>query len=167
MHDGRGGASREITLTPRRFKGASRLQAQIMAQKKQTNGAENHAGTTLDQYFAKDPERLAQNLARALEELGRAAASWTEAREKGESSDITAAPLADMIRTFSRVSEYWLGDPGRALEAQTRLFAEFMGIWANAIRRMSEENVGDYAQASTTDKRFQDPNGGATRFSAS
>ncbi|WP_025031111.1 PHA/PHB synthase family protein [Nitratireductor aquibiodomus] len=135
-----------------------------MAQKKQTNGAENHAGTTLDQYFAKDPERLAQNLARALEELGRAAASWTEAREKGESSDITAAPLADMIRTFSRVSEYWLGDPGRALEAQTRLFAEFMGIWANAIRRMSEENVGDYAQASTTDKRFQDPEWGRNAF---
>ncbi len=164
MHDGRGGASREITLTPRRFKGASRLQAQIMAQKKQTNGAENHAGTTLDQYFAKDPERLAQNLARALEELGKAAASWTEAREKSESTDITAAPLADMIRTFSRVSEYWLGDPGRALEAQTRLFAEFMGIWANAIRRMSEENVGDYARASTTDKRFQDPEWGRNAF---
>ncbi|WP_292896072.1 PHA/PHB synthase family protein [Nitratireductor sp.] len=128
-----------------------------MAQEKQTNGAGNHADSTLQQYFAKDPERLAQNLARALEELGKAAASWTQAREKGETSDITAAPIADMIRTFSRVSEYWLGDPTRALEAQTRLFAEFMGIWANAIRRLSEENVGDYVPTPATDKRFQDP----------
>ena len=154
----------EITLTPRRLKGAFRLQAQIMAREKQTTGAENQDESAFDQYFAKDPERLAQNLARALEELGKAAASWTQAREKNEASDITAAPLADMIRTFSRVSEYWLGDPTRALEAQTRLFAEFMGIWANAIRRMSEENVGDYASAAATDKRFQDPEWGRNAF---
>ncbi len=151
-------------LTPRRLKGVSRFRAQIMAQDKKTNGAKDHTDTTINQYFAKDPDRLAQNLARALEELGKAAASWTEAREKSESSDISAAPLADMIRTFSRVSEYWLSDPTRALEAQTRLFAEFMGIWANAIRRMSEDTVVDYASASENDRRFQDPEWGRNAF---
>ncbi|MFC5585829.1 class I poly(R)-hydroxyalkanoic acid synthase [Nitratireductor kimnyeongensis] len=135
-----------------------------MARENKTNGAGNQADSTLHQYFAKDPERLAQNLARALEELGKAAASWTQAREQGEASDITAAPLADMIRTFSRVSEYWLSDPTRALEAQTRLFAEFMGIWANAIRRMSEQDVSDYIPTAANDKRFQDPDWGRNAF---
>ncbi|MBN7759557.1 class I poly(R)-hydroxyalkanoic acid synthase [Nitratireductor aquimarinus] len=135
-----------------------------MAHEKQTNGAENQADSTVEQYFAKDPQRFAQNLAQALEELGKAAASWRQARESGESTDISAAPLADMVKTFSRVSEYWLSDPARALEAQTRLFGEFMGIWANAIRRMSEDNIADYAPASDRDKRFQDPEWGRNAF---
>ncbi|EKF19730.1 PHA/PHB synthase family protein [Nitratireductor pacificus] len=135
-----------------------------MAQKNETNSAKDQSNASVDQYLAKDPERLARNLARALEELGKAAAAWTEAREKGETGDVTTAPLIDMVRTFSRVSEYWLGDPTRALEAQTRLFAEFMGIWANAIRRMSEDAAADYAAPPAADKRFQDPEWGRNAF---
>ena len=40
-----------------------------------------------------------------------------------------------MVKTFSKVTEYWLSDPSRALEAQTRLFAGYLTVWGNAISR--------------------------------
>ncbi|TAN19114.1 MAG: hypothetical protein EPN45_00870 [Rhizobiaceae bacterium] len=90
---------------------------------------------SIDPYVIKDPEQFTLNLARAIEQLGKAASAWVTPREKGEVSDSLAGPYADMVKTFSKISEYWLSDPARAVEAQTRLFGSYMGIWANAIRR--------------------------------
>src|SRR6187431_1697681 len=90
----------------------------------------------VDQYVVKDPERFALNLARMIEEAGKAAAAWAEPREKGEVRDSVAEPVADMVKTFSKVTEYWLADPSRALEAQTRLFAGYLDVWGNAVNRI-------------------------------
>ena len=62
-----------------------------------------------------------------IEQAGKAAAAWAEPREKGEVRDSVAEPMADMVKTFSKVTEYWLSDPPRALEAQTRLFSGYHG----------------------------------------
>jgi polyhydroxyalkanoate synthase len=70
--------------------------------------------------------------------------------------------MTDMVKTFSKVSEYWLSDPSRALEAQTRLFSGYMGIWANAIGRLNAQQAESEAQP--TDKRFQDPEWGRNAF---
>ncbi|UUP15883.1 PHA/PHB synthase family protein [Nitratireductor thuwali] len=112
----------------------------------------------VEPYLVKNPEQFARNMARALEEAGKAAAQWTRARESGEAEDPAAEPATDMIRTFSKLTEYWLSDPGRALEAQTRLFGAYMGIWANAIRKLSgEEAVSSEIEPEKGDKRFEDP----------
>lgn len=120
----------------------------------------------VDQYLVKDPESFALNMARMIEQAGKAASAWAEPREKGEVRDHVAEPAVDMVKTFSKLSEYWLADPQRALEAQTRLFAGYMGVWANAIQRAS----GDTGQPDDTirpergDKRFQDPEWGKNAF---
>jgi len=49
--------------------------------------------------------------------------------------------VVDMVKTFSKLSEYWLADPQRALEAQTRLFAGYMTVWGNAIQRISQSEA--------------------------
>jgi polyhydroxyalkanoate synthase len=114
--------------------------------------------SAVDQYLIKDPERFAVNLARMIEEAGKAAAAWAAPRESGERRDVVAEPVADMVKTFSKLSEYWLSDPGRALEAQTRLFSGYMNVWANTIRRVgSEEPVPPAFEPERGDKRFQDP----------
>lgn len=138
-----------------------------MADAKDTSDRNEDGEPAVEQYMARDPERLARNLARAMEELGKAAAAWTEARERSEAGAAGAAPLADMVRTFSRVSEYWLGDPSRALEAQTRLFAQFMGLWAGTLRRMSADASAppeEEGEATAADKRFSDPEWGRNAF---
>jgi len=113
---------------------------------------------SIDPYVIKDPEQFALNIARAVEQLGKAATAWVAPREKGEVSDSLAGPYAEMVKTLSSVSEYWLSDPARAVEAQTRLFASYMGIWANAVRRLGNEKAtDDEIVPERGDKRFQDP----------
>ncbi|MBX3531831.1 MAG: class I poly(R)-hydroxyalkanoic acid synthase [Rhizobiaceae bacterium] len=109
----------------------------------------------LDQYLVKDPQRFALNLARTIEQAGKAAAAWAAPRESGELRDQLADPAADMVKTFNKLTEFWLAEPTRALEAQTRLFGGFMDVWANSIRRMGGEQPA--VPPPPADKRFADP----------
>jgi len=126
-----------------------------------------NAGETPDveQYLVKDPERFAVNLARMVEQAGKAASAWVEPREKGERRDALAEPMTDMIKTFSKVTEYWLADPSRALEAQTRLFAGYLTVWSNAISHVrTGEPPSDAVSPEKGDKRFLDPDWGKNAF---
>lgn len=112
----------------------------------------------VEPYLIKDPELFARNLARMIEEAGKAASAWSTPREKGEVHDAVPEPMVDMVKTFSTLTAYWLSEPSRALEAQTRLFASYMNIWTNAIRRTQGlDQLGDTTRPEAGDKRFQDP----------
>jgi polyhydroxyalkanoate synthase len=128
-------------------------------------GKGDEPSSSVEQYLIKDPERFALNLARMVEEAGKAASAWVTPREKGEVRDSVAEPMADMVKTFSKLSEYWLSDPQRALEAQTRLFSGYMNVWANAIRKVGgEDDADDAIKPDRGDKRFQDPEWGKNAF---
>ncbi|NGO51325.1 class I poly(R)-hydroxyalkanoic acid synthase [Allomesorhizobium camelthorni] len=123
------------------------------------------ATSSVEQYLVKDPERFALNIARTIEQAGKAAAAWAEPREKGEVRDSVAEPMADMVKTFSKLTEYWLSDPSRALEAQTRLFAGYLDVWSKSLHRVAAgEDVEDTAKPDRGDKRFQDPEWGRNAF---
>ncbi|TIU98016.1 MAG: class I poly(R)-hydroxyalkanoic acid synthase [Mesorhizobium sp.] len=128
--------------------------------------AEDDQASTVEQYLVKDPERFALNMARMIEQAGKAASAWAEPREKGDVRDHVAEPVVDMVKTFSKLSEYWLSDPQRALEAQTRLFSGYMTVWANSIQRLSAggEDAEDAVKPELGDKRFQDPEWGRNAF---
>ena len=70
-----------------------------MANKPETGKEEPTSAA--EQYTPKDPQRFALNMARAIEEAGKAAAAWAAPREKGEVRDSVAEPVADMVKTFS------------------------------------------------------------------
>ena len=118
----------------------------------------------LDNYVIKDPEAFARNVAHMIEQAGKAASAWVEPREKGLKRDTLAEPITDVVKTLSKVSEYWLSEPARALEAQTRLFSSYMSIWSNSIRRMGGEAVEDVAKPDAGDKRFTDEDWGKNAF---
>lgn len=109
----------------------------------------------LDAYIVKDPHQMAINLAKMVEKAGQAATAWLEPREKGVQEYTNTEPVADMVTTLSKVSEYWLSDPKRALDAQTQLFSSFMGVWQNSINKMHSETA-ENAKVPVKDKRFQD-----------
>src|SRR5690606_30609279 len=105
------------------------------------------------------------NMARMIEQAGKAASAWAEPRETGKLRDHVAEPAADMVRTFSKLTEYWLSDPARALEAQTRLFSGYLDVWNSAIKRAGTgEAAPDAVQPERGDKRFQDPEWGRNAF---
>ncbi|MEN3791893.1 class I poly(R)-hydroxyalkanoic acid synthase [Fulvimarina sp. MAC3] len=106
-------------------------------------------------YTVKDPEQFAMNMARMMEHLGKAASAWVEPREKGNYIDTGPVAMAEIIETLSKVGEYWMTDPARAIEAQTRLFAGYMTVWNNSIRRFAGEDLnGEAAPPKKADKRF-------------
>jgi polyhydroxyalkanoate synthase len=110
----------------------------------------------LEPYIIKDPEAFARNLARVIEEAGHAASAWIGPRESGEKTDDYAEPMTDIVKTLSKVSEYWLSDPQRAVEAQTRLFSSYLGIWSNSIKRMNDREVSEAVEPERGDNRFSD-----------
>lgn len=129
-----------------------------MTQSRKQDNTQSDPGEVFETYMVRDPERFALNLARALEEAGKAAAAWSRPREEGERSEDAIEPMADMVETFSKLTEYWLSDPSRALEAQTRLFSGYMRIWANSVSRLSgESSQAGAVEPEPGDKRFQNP----------
>lgn len=126
-------------------------------------GQSEHAGAdykgfdpkTLEAYVVKDPQALAINMAKAAENLGKAATEWLGPRERGEVSE-GIDPVTEMVKTLAKVTEYWMSEPQRTLEAQTLLMSSYMGIWMNTLQRLSGE--GDPAEPDSLpkDKRFAD-----------
>lgn len=110
----------------------------------------------IEPYIVKDPEALTVNLARTVEQLGKAASAWLAPRETGEKVDTVAEPMVDMVKTLSRVSEYWLADPRRTLEAQTMLLGSYFNIWSRTLSKLGGNEVEDAPDPHGKDKRFSD-----------
>ncbi|MBY5312275.1 class I poly(R)-hydroxyalkanoic acid synthase [Rhizobium leguminosarum] len=135
---------------------------EMVTDSKQENGGKaGFDATDLDPYLLKDPEAMAMNFARALENLGQAASAWLAPRERGEISESAADPMTDMVKTLSKVTEYWISDPRRTFEAQTQLMSSFFGIWMRSMQRMQGTRgmQGDPTPPepdTRKDKRFSD-----------
>lgn len=91
----------------------------------------------IDPYIVQDPQSLAVNLAKAGENLGKAASAWLKPREDGDRRDNELDPLADLVKTLSDVVQYWMGEPQRTLEAQTLLMSSYMDIWMRSLSRFA------------------------------
>ncbi|KAA0970735.1 class I poly(R)-hydroxyalkanoic acid synthase [Aureimonas fodinaquatilis] len=108
-------------------------------------------------YVVRDPQAFALNVARAVEQAGKAASAWLAPRDASNAPvDPSNAIYGEMVSAFSEIGNYWLADPHRALEAQTRLLAGYMDIWSRSIRKVSGDATHDTA-VETPDKRFNDP----------
>ena len=106
---------------------------------------------------AVDPEAFARNLARLMEQGGKALAAYLRPREDSDLGEAKAEEMVDVFKTLNQVAEYWLSDPQRTLEAQNRLAKSYMELWAATIRRMAGEEVSPVKAADPRDRRFTDP----------
>jgi len=110
-----------------------------------------------------DVEALAHNLARMVEEGGKALAAYLKPRENG-TAPAFADELAEVVKTFNHVADYWLSDPGRALQLQSTLGRAYLDLWANAVKRMAGEPAPQVAAPDPRDKRFADPEWSSNQF---
>ncbi len=116
-------------------------------------------------YLVRDQEAFARNLAQAVEQGGRALSAYLKSQQDGSAADGLAEATTEVMTTLSRIGEYWTSDPGRLMEAQTRLFANYFTIWQNAMAQAAGRPLP--APADGTDKRFSDPDwNGNPMFSA-
>ncbi len=114
-----------------------------------------------------DVEVFSRNLARIIEQGGRALAAYLKPREEGRDRDDDsqlAEEVAEVVKTLSQVAEYWLTDPQRALELQTRLGTAYLELWAAAAKRLAGEETEPVASPAPSDKRFADPEWSSNQF---
>src|SRR6187431_29485 len=104
-----------------------------------------------------DIEVFSKNLARMIEGGGQALAAYLKPREEGKVETGPSDEITDMIKTLGQVLEYWLSDPARAVELQSRLGRAYLELFGATAKRLSGEDVKPVAQANPRDKRFADP----------
>jgi polyhydroxyalkanoate synthase len=100
-----------------------------------------------------DPHAFALNLARAMENTGKALSAYLQPRTNG---DRTPGELSEMIKTLYLVADYWLSDPKRTADLQTKLGKTYLDVWASSVKRLAGEESERVISPDPRDKRFQD-----------
>lgn len=118
----------------------------------------------LEDYSINDPEAFAENLGKFVEQSGRVWAAYLKPREEGEVRAVQADEMGEVVKTLSQVSEYWLSDPKRLLEAQTRLWSGFFDLWTGSMARVSGEETKPVVEPDARDRRFKDPEWSRNQF---
>ena len=116
------------------------------------------------QATAVDVEQFSRNIARVVEEGGKALAAYLKPREDGSVKAEPADEIADVVKTLGHVAEYWLSDPQRAVEVQAELGKAYLDLWASAVRRMAGEQAVPVIAPDPRDKRFADPEWSSNQF---
>jgi polyhydroxyalkanoate synthase len=111
-----------------------------------------------------DVEEFSRNLARLIEEGGRALAAYLKPREDGRKGNELAEEVGEVVKTLGHVAEYWLEDPQRALEAQNRLGKAYLDLWASAAKRLTGEEITPVVTPEAGDKRFSDPEWSSNQY---
>src|ERR1044072_839445 len=113
---------------------------------------------------AVDIEQFSKNIARMVEEGGKALAAYLKPRQTGEVKIEPADEIADVVKTLGHVAEYWLSDPQRAVEIQTGLGKAYLELWVAASKRLSGESMPPVVTPAPGDKRFNDPEWSSNQF---
>ncbi len=111
-----------------------------------------------------DPEAFALNIAKAMENSGRALAAYLKPREGGEVIDKPPNEIAEVVKTFSAVAEYWMTDNARSSDLQTKIAKDYLDLWGSSVRRLAGEEVKPAIEPSPRDKRFKDPEWKSNQF---
>ena len=91
-----------------------------------------------------DFEKLSRNVARFVEEGGKALAAYMKPVETGDRRRSAPKPeLAEVFTTLGRVAEYYAADAQRAFEAQPTLSTQFFDLWGSTLQRLARR--GDAA----------------------
>ena len=112
--------------------------------------------TSLLEYIINNPESFAQNIARVVEGTGKAIAAYADAKNNGGLKKNLDDELSEVASTLSKVGQYWVSDPNRIVELQSKLVSGYIDIWNDTLTKLSGSSNEDTVETSETDKRFKD-----------
>src|ERR1700749_1900394 len=84
-------------------------------------------------------EAFAMNIAKAMESGGQALAAYLKPAATGDVPDKPPNELTELVKTLSSVAEYWLSDPDRANDIQTKIGKDYLDLWGNSVRGLAGE----------------------------
>ena len=104
-----------------------------------------------------DFEALSRNMARFIEEAGKATAAYLKPTEERRANTGLADEVGDIVKTLGQVAEDVLRDPQKAIEAQGRLATDFLSLWIGTLKRLQGDEAQPVAVPDPKDNRFRDP----------
>jgi polyhydroxyalkanoate synthase len=108
-------------------------------------------------YRIADPEEFGRNMLKLMEEGSKVLSGILE-RAEGKMSPFSAATEAtDAGKLFAEVAQHWVTDPGKLVEKQGALVADFLQLASATSRRLMGAWVPPVAEPEPGDNRFKDP----------
>jgi polyhydroxyalkanoate synthase len=108
-------------------------------------------------YQPADPQEMAENMLRLVEQSGRLMADMVEKADKQSGPFSIAQEVAHSSQAWGVVAQRLMSDPARLAEAQGELMRNYMQLWNMSLRRIMGEEVAPVAKPDPGDSRFKDP----------
>src|SRR6476659_7577942 len=105
----------------------------------------------------RDPQRFASNMARLMQETGKAAMALAAPHATGLPNAALAEDIVPIAKTFAQVQQFWLTRPMKVLAAQTRLWQSYADLWNASFQQMVGAERSEVAPSNPKDSRFKDP----------
>jgi polyhydroxyalkanoate synthase len=112
------------------------------------------AAAEANPFLTPEVERFAANVARIMEEGGKALSAYAQPRGDGAGR---AEQVVDIVRTIGQVAERWMADPAKVAEAQRSFADGFLELWSSSLKRFSGEAAKPVVEPDPKDGRFKDP----------
>ena len=110
-----------------------------------------------EDYTFRDPQALAQNVARLMEESGRVLSSVANRSASQDGGPYSAASGAsEAAKVLGQVAKQWVSDPAKLVNAQGKLLSSYADLWGRSVRRFLGEDVEPVVTAAPGDARFKD-----------
>jgi polyhydroxyalkanoate synthase len=111
----------------------------------------------LGAYRIADPEAFGRNVLRLMEEGQKVLNGFLD-RAGGATGPFTAASeWTEAAKLFSEIAQPWMADPAKLVEAQGRLFSQYMQLMTLAAERAMGREAPPVAEPEPGDNRFSDP----------
>ena len=91
----------------------------------------------------RNPQRFAHNMARLVEEAGKASAVLLRPHAISPTHFTLHDDLAPALRTLAQLQRAWVQQPHRVLEAQVALWNNCLELWHSSMRRLMGLETGE------------------------
>ncbi|HEX3674303.1 MAG TPA: class I poly(R)-hydroxyalkanoic acid synthase [Rhizomicrobium sp.] len=107
-----------------------------------------------DAYKIGDPAAFTRNMMRVGQQSQRLLSDFMK-RQSAKSKNEPSDPL-NLGNTFMELLRGMASDPGAMVEAQFKLWRDYMNLWEHTARRMMGGDAADVISPASGDKRFKD-----------
>ena len=106
-----------------------------------------------------DPQKFAHNMARLVEETGKAVAAFVEPRVSDPGHAQVPDDLTKIVHALTPVQQAWLFQPQRLFAAQLDLWQHYLDLWFSMLRAAipGASSAKPVAAPDPKDARFKDP----------
>ncbi|MGI9424339.1 MAG: PHA/PHB synthase family protein [Hyphomicrobiaceae bacterium] len=118
----------------------------------------------INAYTIKDPEEFAKNMLLLMEEGSKVLSGMVTQTDNTATPFSSAQEATDAARTMGDISQRWMSDPTKFVEAQSHLLQGYAEVWNTTVQRMMGVESEPVVKPEAGDNRFKDPEWSSNPF---